>query len=52
MLFLGIISWKGASLFSGGEEWVVFKMGDFIFKWGVHPIGKASVLMGGGLKKL
>ena len=27
----------GASHFNGGE--VVFQMGDFIFKWGVLPIG-------------
>ena len=31
MLFLGIISWKGASRFNGG---FVFQMGGFIFKWG------------------
>ena len=43
MLFLGIISWKGASRYNGGEGGV-FQMGGFIFKWG----GGASVLMGGG----
>ena len=40
MLFLGIISGKGASRFSGGGGFVL-QMGGFIFKW----MG-ASVLMG------
>ena len=47
MLFVGIISWKGASRLNGG---FVFQMGEgFIFKRG-HPMGGipwgASVLMG------
>ena len=47
MLFVGIISWKGASRLNGG---FVFQMGEgFIFKGG-HPMGGipwgASVLMG------
>ena len=45
MLFLGIISWKGASCFNG--------LGGFIFKWGVGvPHGGASGLMGSFSKKL
>ena len=38
MLFLGIISWKGASSFNGGG---VFQMGGggFIFKWRVSAMG-------------
>ena len=36
MLFLEIISWKGASRFSGG---FAFQMGGFIFKWRVRPMG-------------
>ena len=46
VLFLGIISWKGASLFSGGggEGGFVFQMGGFIFNWGCAPWG-ASFLM-------
>ena len=39
VLFLGIISWKGASLFNGGEGGVFFRWGSFIFRWGVHPMG-------------
>ena len=47
MLFLGIISWKDASRFNGGN---VFKMGGFIFKWGGDTPWRASVLMGGSKK--
>ena len=39
VLFLGIISWKGASLFSGGGG-VILQMGSFI--WGVCPMGGIS----------
>ena len=45
MLFLGIISWKGALNFNGG---VVFQMGGFIFKWRVRPIGRDISFDGGG----
>ena len=38
MLFLEIISWKGASRFNGEE--VFFIWAGFIFKWGVHPTGR------------
>ena len=48
VLFLGIISWKGASHLSG--EGLFFR-GVFICKWGRTPWG-ASVLMGGILKKV
>ena len=34
MLFLGVISWKGALRFNGGGGGVAFQMGGFIFKWG------------------
>ena len=45
VLFLGIISWKGASCFNG--------LGGFIFKLGVGvPHGGASGLMGSFSKKL
>ena len=48
MLFLGIISWEGASSFNGG---FVFQMGGgFILSGGV-PHGRALVLMGGGVRK-
>ena len=51
VLFLEIISWKGASFFSG--EWGCFSDGGggFIFKWEVHPMGGTSVLMGEGDSK-
>ena len=51
VLFLEIISWKGASFFSG--EWGCFSDGGggFIFKWEVHPMGGTSVLMGEVFKK-
>ena len=45
MLFLGIISWKGASRFNGG---FVFHMGGLIFKWGMHPMGGGIDFDGGG----
>ena len=48
-----MISWKGASPFSGGRgEGVVFQMGEggFIFKWGVRPMGGIG-FDGGGSKK-
>ena len=44
VFFLGIISWKGASLFNGR---VVFHLWSFMFKCGGTPWG-ISVLMGGG----
>ena len=50
MLFLEIISWKGASCFNGGGGFV-FQIGGLHFKRGVHPMGGASVLMGGGSSK-
>ena len=40
MLFLRIISWKGASRFNEG--------GGFIFKWGVRPIGGGGIDFDGG----
>ena len=45
--FLGIISWKGASLFNGR---FVFQLGGFIFKWG-HPIEGISFDGGRGCRK-
>ena len=51
MLFLGIISWKGASLFSGGGGWVVFKVGGFIFKGGGAPHGE-GISFDGGFEKI
>ena len=50
MLFLGIISWKGASCFNG--EFVFQMGGSFIFKWGVHPMEGALVLIGGVSKNI
>ena len=50
MLFLEIISWKGASCFNGGGGFV-FQIGGLHFKRGVHPMGGASVLMGGEFEK-
>ena len=49
MLFLGIISWKGASRFNRGWG-VFFRWGGegFIFNWGDSPWG-ALVLMEGGV---
>ena len=47
-----MISWKGASPFSGGRgEGVVFQMGEggFIFKWGVRPMG--GIGFDGGVRK-
>ena len=38
MLFLGIISWKGASRFNGWRG-LFFSWGGFIFKWGVSHGG-------------
>ena len=49
VLFLGIISWKGASRFDGGG--LFFRCGDFTFKWGCAPWGGISFDGGGGLKK-
>ena len=43
VLFLGIISWKGASCFNGGG--MFFRLGGFIFKWGGGGGGGAG---GGG----
>ena len=55
MLFLGIISWNGASHFNGdgGGEGICFSDGGgFIFKWGVRPMGGGALaLMGGGFQK-
>ena len=34
VIFLGIISWKGASRFNGAGYGAVFQMGGFNFKWG------------------
>ena len=48
VFFLGIISWKGASLFNGR---VVFHLWSFMFKCGGTPWG-ISVLMGGGGRML
>ena len=48
VLFVGIISWNGASSFNGG---FVFQMEGFIFKWGVGCPWGASVLVGGGVLK-
>ena len=48
-----MISWKGASPFSGGRgEGVVFQMGEggFIFKWGVRPMG--GIGFDGGFEKI
>ena len=47
VLFLGIISWKGASYFNGGG---CFSDGggDLIFKWGGAPWGASVLMMGGG----
>ena len=41
MLFLGIISWKGASCFSWGGGGGFQMGGGFIFKWGgaSHEVG-------------
>ena len=47
--FLGIISWKGLSLFSGG--WCCFSDGRASFLSGWVPHGGVLVLMGGRLKK-
>ena len=53
--FLGIISWKGASLFNGGR--LFFSWGEFIFKWAGGGSAQwgcswgASVLMGGIFQK-
>ena len=50
MLFLGIISWKGASRFIWGG--VVFQMArGFIFKWAVRPM-RGIGFDGGFLKKI
>ena len=42
VIFLGIISWKGASRFKTEGEGLFSDGGDFIFKWGVHPVGVIS----------
>ena len=44
VLFLGIISWKGASRFNRG---FVFQMGEASFLSGGAPHGGALVLIGG-----
>ena len=49
MLFLGIISWKGASRFNG---WVCFSDGGFIFKQQVYPMGSLVLMVGGFQKKI
>ena len=52
MLFLGIVSWKGASCFNGGGGGVVFQIeGGFIFKWGGAPHGWSISFDGGVFKK-
>ena len=50
MLFLGIISWKGASRFNGGGELVLQMGGGFIFRWEMHPMEGIS-FDGGGFRK-
>ena len=53
MLFLGIISWKGASRFNGEGGGGVFQMGGgLIFKWGVRPTGRGIRFGGRALKKI
>ena len=49
VIFLGIISWKGASRFNGGEG--CFSDGGTSFLIGGDAPCGASVLMGGGFKK-
>ena len=49
--FLGVISWKGASLFYGKGVFYSWGGGGFIFKWVEAPWG-ALVLMRGFWKKL
>ena len=50
MLFLGIISWIGASRFNGGGGCFSDGRG-FIFKWGCTPWGGTSDLMEGGIEE-
>ena len=45
MLFLGIISWKGALNFNGG---LFFRWEASFLSGGCAPLGETSVLMGGG----
>ena len=52
MLFLGIISWKGASRFNGRRGACFSDGGGFIFKWEVCPIGGITFDGGGGSKKV
>ena len=51
MLFLVIISWKGALRFNGVGGWGVFQMGHFIFEWGVRPMGRDVGFDGGVLEE-
>ena len=51
MLFLGIISWKGASRFNGEGGCFSDRKG-FVFKWGCAPWGVLALMGGRFLKKI